>query len=51
MKWEYKVVHLYSSIIGLERVCNNEGRDGWELVSFFQADLRWQAIFKRPKAS
>ena len=31
-RWEYKIVHLYTSIATLEQCLNDMGMDGWEYV-------------------
>lgn len=58
MKWEYKVVNINAhfstggrSEWKLQRICDDYGSYGWELVNFqsWDAATKFMLIFKRPQ--
>lgn len=51
-RWEYRVLHIpdfaSSKPEKLEKIFNECGRDGWELVVIFFSHPAGDAILKRP---
>jgi hypothetical protein len=54
MKWEYRVVaYPLKNATESEKVLNEMGRDGWELVAIVTREQKNfdDAVFKRPAAN
>ena len=49
-KWEYtlRLVNLQSSYDSIEKLLNELGRDGWELLDFHEVNGLYYALFKKP---